>query len=361
MTAHKRVLLLGPDRAAVSGVSTHLNQLFSSSLVRQVDLLHFQVGSEGRDEGLLGKLVRFLLSPFCFALRIFVTQPHIVHINTSLEQKSFWRDVAYLIVAKVMRRKVVYQVHGGALPAEMFPRNRLLTWFLGHVLKVPDVIVLLAQVELLAYREFVPECRMVVIANAIDLDGLRKTNRQNRTGDLRLAYVGRLAEDKGIFEIVSALRLFLDSGQRATLAIAGTGPDEMRLKTAVSQAELGDEVTFLGAIFGKEKMRLWQDTDVFVFPTFHREGLPYALLESMAAGAVPITTRTGGMPDVMEDGVHGFFISPKAPDDLARALSRLNQDRSSLGGMSLAGHERVCRQYSVERLAKDFLDLYSSL
>ena len=60
------VLLLGPHRAAVSGVSTHLNLLLDSSLADEYDVVHFQVGSEGRDEGLIGKVLRLLAHLFGF-------------------------------------------------------------------------------------------------------------------------------------------------------------------------------------------------------------------------------------------------------------------------------------------------------
>ena len=64
------VLLLGPHRAAVSGVSTHLNLLMDSALDDDFELAHFQVGSEGRDEGPLGRLLRLAVSPFALFVTI---------------------------------------------------------------------------------------------------------------------------------------------------------------------------------------------------------------------------------------------------------------------------------------------------
>ena len=69
MTRHV-VLLLGPSREAISGVTTHLNSLFASRLATRFDLLHFQVGSEGRREGIAGRLARFALSPLQLAAAI---------------------------------------------------------------------------------------------------------------------------------------------------------------------------------------------------------------------------------------------------------------------------------------------------
>jgi len=100
---------------------------------------------------------------------------------------------------------------------------------------------------------------------------------------------------------------------------------------------------------------------VFSFPTYHREGLPYALLEAMAAGAVPVTTRVAAIPDVMQDGVHGLLVKPRDAAGLARALARLDDDRAGLAGMAEAGRARVLEAYTVDRLADDFQRLYAGL
>lgn len=148
MRARPRVVLLGPARTAVGGVSTHLNQLLGSSLAATAELMHFQVGSEGRSESSIQNLLCLVVSPMAFLGFVISRRPDIVHLNTSLEPKSFWRDTAYLMVARLLRSKLVFQVHGGALPEQFFSGRPLLTRLLKRVIRASDVIVLLAQAEL---------------------------------------------------------------------------------------------------------------------------------------------------------------------------------------------------------------------
>jgi glycosyltransferase involved in cell wall biosynthesis len=357
------IMLLGPSPAAVSGVSTHLNQLFQSPLADEFKLVHFQVGSEGRKESAASKLVRFLFSPIQFLGQLIQEKPQIIHLNTSLESKSYWRDIIYLMIARIAGKKIVYQVHGGALPQDLFKNNMLLTKFLRLSLHTADVVVLLSQEELAAYRNFAPGLRLEVIPNAIELsaDPLWKKSPSNRDKSLKLVYVGRLAMSKGIFEIIEALRIMRNHGKNIQLVLAGTGPEEVRLRARVNDSDLKDNVRFAGAVFGEDKDKIWEEADLFVFPTYHWEGLPYALLESMAARTPPVVSSVGAIPDVMEDGVHGVFVPSRSPEALAEAIERLDNDRALICRMGEASRQRVEKHYTVARLADDFRRLYHNL
>lgn len=355
------VVLLGPSLAAVSGVSTHLNQLLGSELAQSFQMLHFQVGSEGRKENAVQKIARLILSPLVFLFFLLKHRPGIVHINTSMAPRSYWRDIAYLLIARILKCRVVYQVHGGVLPEDFFAYSRALTGLLRWVLMQPDVVVLLARVEFDAYRCFVPGQRLEVVANAIDARTLAAEPLSAKPrGPLHLVYLGRLAESKGIFEILAALAALVGQGRDLRLSIGGSGPDEARLRAQVVELGLLDRVVFAGTVFGTDKDRLWRKGHVFVFPTYH-EGLPYSLLEAMAAGAVPITTRVGAISDVIQDEVHGLFVAEKAPAALAGAIARLDDDRVLLARLAEAGRARVLSEYTVARLAEDFAHIYESL
>lgn len=355
-------MLLGPSLHAVSGVSTHLNQLFHSSLAKEFNLLHFQVGSEGRKESVVSKLIRFLWSPMQFLWQIIQQKPHIVHLNTSMEPKSYWRDIVYLFIARIMRKKVVYQVHGGALPQVFFRGNWFLTNLLKLVLRSTDVVVLLAQRELLAYRNFIPDHHLEIIPNAIEMgaDAQWKKEPTRQDKPLQLVYVGRLAKSKGIFEIIEALRIVCNKGINTQLVIAGSGPEEVSLRACVEDLGLNNRVHFAGTIFGEEKKRIWEQADLFVFPTYH-EGLPYTLLESMAARTPPVVSPVGAIPDVMQDGIQGVFVPSKNPEELAAVIERLDNDRALICRMGEASRQRVESYYTVNRLAGDFSLIYRNL
>lgn len=358
----KCVLLLGPSRAAVSGVSTHLNQLFDSQLSKAFVLRQFQVGSEGLRETSVGKAIRLIVSPLQL-LMLVRKSIDIVHINTSLETKSFWRDLIYLFIARLVGARIIYQVHGGSLPAEFFDESDVLTRLLKRVLLIPDAVVLLAHVEMDAYSAYQPKARLVHIPNAVDATAYSNDWPVGRYDEhpLHLVYIGRFAENKGLFEAVQALSLLVKKGRNIRLSLAGSGPDDGRLKQLVAELGLSTRVEMLGPVFDDRKIALLRASHVFVFPTYHREGLPYALLECMAAGAVPVTTRVGAIPDVMTEGVHGRFVESRDAVGLATVIASLDDDRAGLVRMALAGSQRIAKDYSIEKMSRRFGELYSQL
>jgi glycosyltransferase involved in cell wall biosynthesis len=349
------VLILGPDRAAISGVATHLNLLFGSELARRFELEQFQVGSEGRAESRLGLAMRLLTSPFALAAAILRSGAAIVHVNTSLDARAYWRDLAYVLAAKLCGARVVYQIHGGTTRDFWQPALRA-------TLKWPDVIVVLSRCEFEELREIVPEAAVERVPNAID--GTPWQHRRAPTdarAPLRLIHIGRLVKAKGIYEMVEGLALARRQGVAARLVIAGDGPEAAPLEQAVRDLALEEHVFFAGPAFGERKARLLGEAHALLFPTYHREGLPYVLLEGMAAGLVPITTRVGAIPDVVTEGVHGLFVRERDAQAVAQAIARLAADRASLARMSVACRERVATAYSIERLADDFTALYRKL
>lgn len=356
------ILVLGPHREATGGVSTHLNLLFASRLADEFSLVHFQVGSEGRTEGRVDRLVRLLVSTLSLAVAIFVRGAAIVHLNTSLNTRAYWRDLAYLVVAKLCGARVLYQVHGGELPQQFLGGSRALTAFLRGTLRLPDVIAVLARSELEAYRRFVPRQQVLVLPNGIDCGPYARfaRRRSDEATPLRLVYIGRLVREKGLFDALEGMKLARTRGAKARIVVAGSGPEEARLRRFAEELELADVVSFRGPVFGEDKIKLLADADALVLASYS-EGLPYALLEGMAAGTAVVATRAGAIPDVVVEGVHGLLVPPRDPEAIARAIARLASDRDSLARMSAACRARVTESYSMERLADGLRKLYSEM
>lgn len=358
-----RVLITGPSLHAVSGVSTHIRQLLDSPLATEYELLQCQVGREGRKETVVQRPLRALGDYFGFASALARFKPHIVHLNPSMDRKSFWRDLLFLLIAKAFRHKVIYQVHGGAMPQQFFD-SRLMQRFLRRVLKIPDAVVVLGSIEKAAYEEFCRFRCLAVIPNAIDIAPYAAREKNWVPGKAQLVYIGRLIDSKGVLETLEALRMLRrDAGSwpNARFLVAGSGPAEEELRNRAEAASLTGIVTFVGPLFGDQKLDFWQSADIFVFPTYHQEGLPYTILESLASGTPIITTRVGNIPDAVQHGSEGLMVETKNPAAVADALMKLLSEPALLREMSAKCRETAREHFALDRLARDFSSLYRRL
>lgn len=353
------VIVLGPSLEIISGVSTHVRSLLSSGLIAQYGLLYFQVGSHPC-ESFIGKVWRALTSPLILAATIIVRRADIVHINSSLNKKAFWRDLVYLCVAKVLRAKAVYQVHGGS-SADFCFNNRKRSYAVTAVGRIADSIVLLSERERRNFQRLAVHAKLVVIPNAVDLDEYRRLGEKSMEGEhYHLGYLGRLVVDKGVLHLVEAMSLLRNKIRTFTLHIAGSGPCVNELRQLVARLELREHVNMCGELHGKNKLRFWQQLHIFVFPSYY-EGLPYALLESLASGTPIVTTPVGAIPEVIEDDIHGVLVPVRDTAAIARAIERLLAQPNQLKQMAIACRKRALEFYGIDRLTSQFADLYSNL
>ncbi len=105
--------------------------------------------------------------------------------------------------------------------------------------------------------------------------------------------------------------------------LVGEGPERERLERIVAELDLGDVVTFEG--FVPDAAGRFADAQFSVLPS-HNEGLPNAVLESMAYGVPVIATAVAGVPELIDDDVDGLLVTPGDSKALAAAIERLTAD-----------------------------------
>ena len=350
------VMILGPSLHAVSGIAAHLRHIFSSDLAIQIKFDHFVVGSEGHSLSRIGRYFYLIASPFRFAWCVATAKPDVIHVNTSLDQKGFWRDLVFVAIAKSLRRKVVLQMHGGPEPEIWLQTRSILAPLFRWYVRSPDVIVVISETQLASYRRLARKTEL--IPNAVPSGATQITRViTKRDQPIRLIYVGRLVFSKGVREIVDVLALLSKRQIDFKFVFVGDGEEVGWIRRQILASGLNHRVELAGKHFGETLEEYWKQADIFVFPT-HREQLPYALLEGMAFGVVPVATRVGAIPDVVQDRVHGVLVDVGDIEGIAAAIERLQADRCELLEFATRAQQRVAQAYSIERLGRDLMNVY---
>lgn len=170
----------------------------------------------------------------------------------------------------------------------------------------------------------------------------------------RVVFVGRLAEQKDPLTLVEAAARVRSDGARFLLV--GDGPLRGAVEARIAALGLGDRVRVTGFLPHEEVPAVLRGADVMVLPSAYEE-LGSALLEAMRAGLPVVASRTGGIPEIVEDGVTGLLVAPGDAAGFAAAVDRMLGDPLRARAMGRAGSTRAL-EYGWDRLAPRVLDVY---
>ena len=180
---------------------------------------------------------------------------------------------------------------------------------------------------------------------------MRSRLSQGHPEDPLLLYVGRVSAEKQIDQI----KPVLEAIPQARLAIVGDGPNRETLEAHFA----GTNTNFVGYLQGLELASAFASADAFVFPS-RTETLGLVLLEAMAAGCPVVAARSGGIPDIVTDGVNGYLFEPDDPDGAITATKSLleaTQIREELRINARAEAE----QWGWEKATKQLQNYYRSV
>lgn len=187
--------------------------------------------------------------------------------------------------------------------------------------------------------EGLPRDRIAVVPPEVDARRFHPAASEEERAELRrrfgwgeadhvALFVGRLVERKGLDDLFAALPGLPRS---VRLVVAGPGDTTLWRERAGSQG-VADRVTFLGPVDEETLPLLYRAADLFVGPSRERleaddvEGFGIVFLEASASGLAVLSTRTGGIPEAVEDGVGGRLVPPAQPKALAEAWLALAGD-----------------------------------
>ena len=224
------------------------------------------------------------------------------------------------------------------------------------------VIAVSAQMraDILSHFQVAPE-RVVVIHNGVDADAFRRTEARevlarHQVREPYVLFVGRISEQKGIFQLLEAARALPDE---VSLVLCASSPDTPELAARLQAAVAGrPRVQWINAMLPvSEVVQLYSHAAVFACPSIYD---PFGLinLEAMACGTPVVASRVGGIPEVVVDGETGWLVPPGDPAALAEALRVSLADPTRARRMGEAGRRRVEAHFSWDRIAEHTLAVY---
>ncbi len=194
-----------------------------------------------------------------------------------------------------------------------------------------------------------PPSAIRVVSYGVDLQRFRPdpARRAPAGSKLRLLFVGRINQRKGIKYLLEALRLLRTD--QVELTICGRVVDGLELFKPFA-----DRVTIRASVGPAELEAAYQAADLFVFPSV-AEGFGQVLLEALASGLPILSTTHTAAPDLITDGVEGFIIEPRRPDLIAERIEWAVDHRAELAEMGHRARARAAH-FTAERFRSGVID-----
>ncbi|KKW18882.1 MAG: putative membrane protein [Parcubacteria group bacterium GW2011_GWB1_50_9] len=297
-------------------------------------------------------------------------RPSVIHANSSkaggIGAAAAWM---YKILSGASRPLVVFTAHGWGFN-EPRPRTARIAIAAASALAgiFQDVVICINAADAKSARRLIRKEKIVLIPNgigaftAIGRDDARKelsrlSAREIAQGEFLIGTIAELTKNKGHEYLLDALALVHARGIRVCAIWIGEGELQKILKEKIRARGLEKTIFLVGFLDDAEKYL--SAFDAFVLPSL-KEGTPYTMLEAMHAGVPVIATRTGGMPDLIQDSKTGILVRPADARELAAAILRASKDSSLCETLARNAKTVVQMDYTLERMLSATEKIYLS-
>jgi glycosyltransferase involved in cell wall biosynthesis len=302
------------------------------------------------------KIFRFLGAYFIVFIKLLLKKYDLCYLAITCHGIGFLKDAPFVLLCKLFGRKVVIHQHNKGM--SLFVNRPLYKWLFQLVYKNTKVILLSWNLYQ-DIEKIVKQKQVYICPNGIP-EILGKTNiTEQRSSIPRLLFLSNLIESKGVYVLLDACKILKEKGLDFTCNFVGRETkeiDRLNFNSELEKRGISKLVTYQGAQYGIEKVKTFQNSSIFVFPSYyHNECLPLVLMEAMQYKLPIITTNEGGIPDIVNDGENGFIVQTKDPISLASALEKLITNPKLCVEMGNNGYKKFKEQYTLTAFEHCFI------
>jgi glycosyltransferase involved in cell wall biosynthesis len=327
------------------------------------DVSYFFYGTQKPvKESKIAFIKRFFGDYFKFYRQLKKGNFDVVHINTSFNLKSYFRDSIFTLISAMLKVKTVVYWHGWRWDFEKKYASKIIPFF-HFTFGKADAMVCLANEFSQRLKEYGYKKPVYLETTVVEDNIINPKNGINtleslaaKNGHKVILFLSRVEKAKGIYETIDSFQKIQNKFPQVVLNIAGTGSELEKVKKYVSENRV-EGINFLGWIDGEQKVRALYDSDIFVLASYS-EGMPICVLEAMASGKSVVTTDVGGIKDFFEDGRMGLKVKVKDSVDLEQKFEKLLSNPELMERIGSYNTVYAKERFSAAQVAKRLESIY---
>ncbi len=349
----KRVCMIVPSFSAKGGITAVVNGYCGSTLEEQFDVKYVETYCDG---AVIKKLCKALTAYLRFLYLLIVWQPELIHIHSAFGG-SFYRKTPFILIAKAWGIPIINHIHSSYLDSFYSSAHKFQKTFISWIYERCSVIIALSEEWKQDLSKMIDARKIRVVENyGILKPDVVKNRTHNETSNI--LFLGFISEKKGALDIPRVAEQVLRILPEVQFVIAGSGEQE-RVESRLSSDTLA-HISFPGWVRGREKELLLKEADIFFLPSYY-EGMPMSILEAMGNGLPVVSTRVGGIPRLIKDGVNGLLLEPGDTTGMAEAIISIFSDRAKQRDMGLEGAIILEREFSLTKHISKLSKIYEEV
>jgi glycosyltransferase involved in cell wall biosynthesis len=348
-----RILLIGPLPSPTTGVSL-ANQIVVDNLQSRSDFtIRFINTSYYKFDENLGT---FSLSKFFFNLKLTlyfykIFKSDIVYITPGQTFFGVLKYAVFILLTSLLNKQLITHIHGNYLGNEFQNLKGIKKKIFKVLLNKTSKGIVLSETLTGNMSPFIKNEDIHVLYNFVEnylFVDIEDINLKLKNPTPRIVFLSNLMEEKGIFELLEALKILESEGFEYKAQIAGNIDAKHIHKTKKLFNSL-KHVEYVGVVSGNQKKTLLLWGNIFILPTYYEmEGQPISILEAMATGNVVLTTNHAGIPDVFKDTVNGYYVDKKSPLDIVSKIKKTALGTTACDKMRIENYLTAKQKYKVD-------------
>ncbi len=315
----------------------------------------------------------FTIMKYCISFSLYAKLKNqnfdIIHAHN---YRSFPSEIAYKI-ARSKKKPFVINTHGSMLGY---------SFFLSHIKQLPyklydffskkgvvrnaNKVVVSSKVEFNEAIKFgIDKNKISIIPMGINVDDYNKKYIEH-TKKIKLLFVGRISKDRNLDPLIDAMKIL--AKESVELNVVGpfvkrsdtdSGNYYMDLVNRIKKMKLSSYIHFVGAKYGKELIKYYQNADIFVYTSLY-ENFGQTILEAAAAGLPIISTPVGVALDIVENKKTGFIVNFNDKNAIIESVQKL-RDESKRKRYGEKIKDIVKKNFSWDKVILKYLKVYNNL
>ncbi|CAD5899709.1 glycosyltransferase family 4 protein [Carnobacterium maltaromaticum] len=344
-----KVAIVGPDASAKGGIATVIRNFIGITAHSSMNLIFFTTWKEGTTrKHMIDTLSSIILFPF------FLKKNNIELIHFHVAQNgSFYRKALLLMWAKLLGIPSIFHLHASQFDEFYASKPKKTKQMIRFVLEQATGVVALSE-SWKDFYESIADIECEVIENAVLVPEKNSYNADAK----KIMSFGRLGQRKGTFDLLEVAKEIKNIYPDYQFILYGDGNiqqvEETIAKLGLSNVQLG------GWITDDEKENIFKTCKIHVLPSF-QEGMPMAILETMAHGIPNISTTVGGIPKVIDSGMNGLLIEPGNQEQLKKALVDLIENEYLMRKFSQASYQKIQKNFSLDAYYQKWIQYYEKI